>query len=69
MSEEDCEIVAVDTLVPLDNRIEISMSCEGCSVSAHSNELRFDDLKKAVDEILKSLPQPPNQKQDDVNIS
>lgn len=54
--------------VTLDNSIEISISSEGCSVSAHSNEMRFDDLKKAVDEILRSLPHNKKEQQQDVNI-
>ena len=69
MSEEGIDIEAMNTLIPLDNSIEISISSEGCSVSAHSNERSFDDLKKAVDEILRSLPHNKKEQQPDVNIS
>lgn len=68
MSEDEVGMEAMNTLIPLENSIEISISSEGCSVSAHSNEMRFDDLKKAVDDILKSLPHNKKQHPDDVNV-
>ena len=55
--------------IPVDNSIEISISSEGCSVSAHTNEMKFNDLRKAVNEILEALPHNKKEQQQDVNIS
>lgn len=58
-------------VVVSDNRIEVSIGSEGVAVSMHTNELTFEELKKEVHGMLKSLSQNKPQPHDnhDVNIT
>ena len=51
-----------------DNRIDVSIGAEGITVSMHTNELTFNELKKEVMDMLKSLSNQKQDKTHDVNL-
>lgn len=51
-----------------DNHIDITIGSEGCSVSMHTNELTFEELKEETREMLKALSQNEKQPHDDHDV-